>query len=74
MRREAIGPADYETSDTSCLPGRAELYSEGQKLLLNQGDSWVVPKGAEHKYRILENFTAVEVTHPPAAVHDRDKS
>jgi len=31
-----------------------------------------VPKGAGHSYRILEPFTAVEATHPPAEVHDRD--
>ena len=64
---------DYETIGY-VISGRAELYSEGRKLVLNQGDSWVVPKGAEHKYRILEDFTAVEVTHPPAAVHGRDQS
>jgi quercetin dioxygenase-like cupin family protein len=54
------------------ISGRAELYSEGQKVILEPGDSWVVPKGARHKYKILEPFTAVEVTHPPAHVHDRD--
>ena len=25
------------------------------------GDSWVVPRGAEHSYRILEAFSAVEI-------------
>jgi quercetin dioxygenase-like cupin family protein len=41
-------------------------------VVLEEGDSWVVPKGAEHTYRILEAFTAVEATHPPAQVHGRD--
>jgi quercetin dioxygenase-like cupin family protein len=41
-------------------------------VLLEQGDSWVVPKGASHTYKILEAFTAVEVTSPPAEVHGRD--
>jgi quercetin dioxygenase-like cupin family protein len=54
------------------IKGRAELTIEGQTCLLQQGDSWVVPKGASHTYRILETFTAVEATHPPAAVHARD--
>lgn len=53
--------------------GRAELHSEGQMVLLEVGDSWVVPKGASHTYKILEPFTAIEVTHPPAVVHERDK-
>lgn len=63
---------DYETVGY-VLKGRAELLIEGQKLLLNPGDSWVVPRGEEHTYRILEPFSAVEATHPPAQVHERDK-
>src|SRR2546430_2738305 len=63
---------DYETIGY-VISGRAELHSEGQTITLNPGDSWVVPNGAEHSYRILEQFTAVEVTHPPAPVHGRDQ-
>jgi quercetin dioxygenase-like cupin family protein len=40
------------------ISGRAELEIEGQKVRLEPGDSWVVPAGAEHTYRILEIFTA----------------
>jgi quercetin dioxygenase-like cupin family protein len=54
------------------IRGRAELHLEGQKVLLEAGDSWVVPRGAEHAYKILEAFTAVEATSPPAEVHGRD--
>lgn len=54
------------------INGRAELRSEGQTIILEPGDSWVVPKDAEHSYRILEPFTAVEATHPPAHVRGRD--
>ena len=54
------------------ISGRAELETEGQTVSLNEGDSWVVPKGALHTYRILEPFKAVEVTHPPAEIHGRD--
>jgi quercetin dioxygenase-like cupin family protein len=62
---------DYETIGY-VISGRAELHSEGQIVTLNPGDSWVVPRGAEHTYKILEHFKAVEVTHPPAAIHGRD--
>lgn len=55
------------------IEGRAELHSEGQMVLLEPGDSWVVPEGASHTYKILEPFTAVEATYPPAHVHGRDK-
>jgi quercetin dioxygenase-like cupin family protein len=62
---------DYETVGY-VISGRAELHIENQMVLLESGDSWVVPKGASHTYKILEPFTAVEATHPPAAVHGRD--
>jgi quercetin dioxygenase-like cupin family protein len=62
---------DYETVGY-VIAGRAELRLEGQMVLLEAGDSWVVPKGAGHSYRILETFTAVEATSPPAEVHGRD--
>ncbi|MBB6097600.1 quercetin dioxygenase-like cupin family protein [Deinobacterium chartae] len=62
---------DYETVGY-VIAGRAELHLEGQKLLLAPGDSWTVPRGARHSYRILEAFTAVEATHPPAQAHGRD--
>ena len=63
---------DYETVGY-VLGGRAELHLEGQTLRLEPGDSWLVPKGAEHSYKILEPFTAVEATAPPAQVHGRDE-
>lgn len=56
------------------IEGRAKLHSEGQTVILEPGDSWVVPKGARHRYEILESFTAIEATHPPAHVHDRDRA
>jgi quercetin dioxygenase-like cupin family protein len=63
---------EYETVGY-VIRGRAELHTEGQVVTLGPGDSWTVPKGAEHTYKILEPFTAVEVTHPPAHVHGRDQ-
>lgn len=64
---------DYETIGY-VISGRAELHIEGQTVLLEPGDSWVVPKGASHTYKILEPFTAVEATHPPAIAHGRDQN
>jgi quercetin dioxygenase-like cupin family protein len=61
---------DYETVGF-VLRGKAELHLEGQTVLLEPGDSWVVPRGASHAYKILEAFTAVEATYPPAHVHGR---
>jgi len=65
--------SDYETVGY-VIAGRAELMVEGQTIRLEPGDSWLVPAGAEHSYRILEVFTAVEATAPPAQVHGRDET
>ncbi len=62
---------DYETVGY-VISGRAELNLEGQTVRLEPGDSWLVPAGATHAYQILEPFTAVEATVPPAQVHGRD--
>ena len=63
---------EYETVGY-VISGRAELQIEGQMILLEPGNSWTVPKGASHTYKILEPFTAVEATSPPAQVHGRDE-
>merc|ERR1712000_33302 len=62
---------EYETLGY-VLKGRAELLLEGQKLILEPGDSWLVPKNASHAYKILETFSAVETTCPPAFAKGRD--
>ena len=48
------------------ISGRAELVVGGETVPLAAGDSYCVPAGAEHTYRILETFTAIEATAPPA--------
>ena len=72
----ALGPRvrrDYETVGY-VIRGKCELHLEGgQLVILNPGDSWVVPRGEEHAYRVVETFTAVEATHPPAHIHGRDE-
>jgi quercetin dioxygenase-like cupin family protein len=66
-----VSERDYETVGYM-ISGRAELDLEGQTIRLEPGDSWLVPAGARHVYRILEPLTAVEATAPPAQVHGRD--
>jgi quercetin dioxygenase-like cupin family protein len=62
---------DYEVIGY-VLAGRAELHVEGQLVVLEAGHSYVVPRGARHHYKILEEFSAVEATSPPYHVHGRD--
>lgn len=63
---------DYETVGY-VLEGKAELHLEDQKVTLEKGDSWLVPKDAKHTYKIIETFTAIEATSPPAHAHARDE-
>jgi mannose-6-phosphate isomerase-like protein (cupin superfamily) len=71
---QASSSRDYEVVGY-VLRGRAELHIEGQVVLLGPGDSYVVPRGARHHYRIVGPFTfsAVEATSPPAQAHGRDE-
>jgi mannose-6-phosphate isomerase-like protein (cupin superfamily) len=69
---KAVTRRAYETVGF-VIKGRAELEIEGQRVTLEPGDSWIVPKGARHRYHIVESFTAVEVTCPPAEIHGRDE-
>jgi quercetin dioxygenase-like cupin family protein len=64
---------DYETVGY-VLSGKAELQIEDQTTVLGPGDSWVVPKGVKHTYKIIDLFSVIEATHPPAEIHDRDKA
>lgn len=57
--------SEYETVGY-VISGKAELEIEGQTIALEPGDSWLVPAGASHRYRVLEHFSAVEATSPPA--------
>ena len=50
------------------IAGRAEVVIEGEAAMLTPGTSWVVPKGAEHTYEILETFTAIEANAPATDV------
>ena len=62
---------DYETVGY-VISGQAELELAGQTVVLRPGNSWIVPKGAEHSYLITQSFTAIEATHPPAESNNRD--
>ena len=62
---------NYETVGY-VISGSARLDLEGQTLNLKAGDLWLVPAGAMHQYTIINPFTAVEATAPPAEVHGRD--
>ncbi len=62
---------EYETVGY-VIAGQAELEIEGKSVTLRPGCSWVVPKGASHTYRIIESFTALEATAPPAEGRLRD--
>ena len=55
---------DYETIGY-VISGRAEVMIDGEAAMLTPGTSWVVPRGVEHTYEIMETFTAIECNSPP---------
>lgn len=46
------------------IEGRVELVLGGQTVSLAPGDSYLVPRGVPHTFRVTETLTAVEVTTP----------
>lgn len=68
-REKEATTREYETVGF-VIAGRAELEMNGEVVTLRPGDAWLVPAGAKHHYRVLEPFTAVEATSPPAAARD----
>lgn len=67
-REEPHGDKPERTNDYETLgyvvDGRMELTVNGQTVSLEPGDSYCVPRGASHTYRITQTLTAVEVTTP----------
>ena len=47
------------------ISGRAELTVAGKTVSLEPGSSWVVPRNAEHTYKVIETLTAIEATTAP---------
>ena len=58
-QEKAMSRSSYETLGY-VMAGRAELTIEGQTVSLEPGDSYLVPANAEHGYKIIESFTALE--------------
>lgn len=71
--RQLPSSRDYETVGY-VVKGSAKLHFDDQVISLRPGNSWLVPKHARHWYEILEPFTAIEATAPPAEVHGRDEA
>jgi quercetin dioxygenase-like cupin family protein len=63
---------DYEAVGY-LLKGAMELEFDGGTAKLGVGDSWLVPAGAIHRYRVVESIVAIEATSPPARFGDRDQ-
>ncbi|TWU46835.1 cupin domain-containing protein [Rubripirellula reticaptiva] len=81
LRRWEEGPGDfgdprrrdYETVGY-LLSGLMDVDLNGESVTLARGDSWLVPAGTLHRYRIVEPIIAIEATSPPARFNDRDDS
>ncbi|MGD2147724.1 MAG: cupin domain-containing protein [Anaerolineae bacterium] len=48
-----------------CVEGMFELTVDGTPALIEPHDSYIIPGGAPHSYRVLEDAMAVEMFSPP---------
>lgn len=60
---KALTTREYDTVGY-VLEGRAELHCGGEIIALAKGDSYLVPHGIAHTYKILERFSAIEAMGP----------
>lgn len=63
---------DYETVGF-LLRGVIQIELDGGTATIKAGDSWLVPEGAPHRYRVVEPIVAVEATSPPACFGEHDE-
>lgn len=54
--------------------GKLDVTLGGETAHLGKGDSLLVPAGAHHQYRIVEDIVAIEATSPPARLGGKDES
>lgn len=55
------------------ISGQMEIEIDGQCATLKAGDSWLVPAGASHHYRIVDAIVAIEATSPPGRFQYKDE-
>jgi len=63
---------DYETVGY-VISGALEIEVDGDTATVCAGESWMMPKGSPHKYRVVEDIVAVEATSPPGRTDGRDE-
>ncbi len=63
---------DYETVGY-VISGELEIEVDGDTATVCAGESWLMPKGSPHQYRVVEDIVAVEATSPPARADGRDE-
>jgi len=54
------------------ISGTVEVHVGDDSVTCRAGDSYLVPDGAVHHYRVVEDLEAIEATSPPARVDGRD--
>lgn len=53
--------------------GKLDVTLNGETAHLGEGDSWLIPAGADHQYKIIEDIVAIEATSPPARLGGKDE-
>ena len=71
MKKSRRPPAITRRSD--CPRERPSCILKANSCYWKKAIIRVVPKGSRHTYKVIETFTAVEATSPPAEVHGRDE-
>ncbi|QDT11940.1 cupin domain-containing protein [Planctomycetes bacterium K23_9] len=55
------------------VSGEVEIRFGKEVATLKSGDSWLIPPGTSHRFKILQDLVAVEATSPPARLGGKDE-
>lgn len=63
-------PLHKATSDAYVMnrQGKGKLTIDDKEIILNQGDSFLIPANQEHKLEIMEDFKASVIMFPEAKI------
>jgi quercetin dioxygenase-like cupin family protein len=65
-KKGAVVPLHHHVYEqiTWITEGRAEVYSQGKKYLMNPGDVMIIPPNVPHEFRFLEDTIDIDIFAP----------
>lgn len=61
-----VKPHDHQNEQSGyVISGRHRLIVDGEETIIEEGDSYSIPRGVEHEVEVLESGEVIDVFVPP---------